>query len=208
MKHPASRGLYAYWEERRGGRAAPERAEVEPSAIRQILSETFIVALDDSAGHPFRLAGTRLCALFGRELKGEFFLSLWAEPSRRSILGLLTILREELVGTVAGVTAEAADGGPIELELLLLPLAASRPKSRTHDRRPGAAAGRAMDRRASRHIDPREPAPHRVRTRTAAVATIPGATNTPRTGGLRRRPLLNTSTCAGMRSTTCRHRSG
>jgi len=34
MKHAASRELYAYWEERRGRRAAPERAEIEPGVIR------------------------------------------------------------------------------------------------------------------------------------------------------------------------------
>ena len=34
MKHAASRELYAYWEEQRGRRAAPERAEIEPGAIR------------------------------------------------------------------------------------------------------------------------------------------------------------------------------
>ena len=86
MKHAASRELYAYWEERRGTRPAPERAEIEPGAIRGVLSDAFILALDGSAGHPVRLAGTRVCALFGRELKGESFLDLWgaAKPARSS----------------------------------------------------------------------------------------------------------------------------
>ena len=34
---------------------------------------------------------------------------------------------DERVGTVAGVTAQSADGDPIDLELLLLPLSANRP---------------------------------------------------------------------------------
>ena len=71
MKHPSSRDLYAYWNERRGSRLAPERADIEPSAIRQVLGDTFVLAADSVAQHPFRLAGTRLCALFGRELKSE-----------------------------------------------------------------------------------------------------------------------------------------
>lgn len=127
MKHAASRELYTYWQERCRGRPAPERVEIEPGAIRQVLSETFILALDDAAGYPFRLAGTRLCALLGRELKGKSFVSLWDQPSRRSILGLLTILKDELIGTVAGVSAKSAHGDPVDLELLLLPLSASRP---------------------------------------------------------------------------------
>jgi len=127
MKHAASRELYAYWEKRRGKRTAPERAEIEPGAIRQVLSDAFILALDGGAGHPFRLAGTRVCALFGRELKGEPFIALWAAASQPIISDLLAILDTERVGTVAGVTAQSADGEPIDLELLLLPFGASRP---------------------------------------------------------------------------------
>jgi hypothetical protein len=127
MKHAASRELYAYWEERRGQRAAPQRADIEPGAIRHVLSDAFILALDGGAGHPFRLAGTRLCALFGREVKGEPFIGLWAAASQPIVADLLAILNDEHVGTVAGVTALSADHQPLDLELLLLPLAASRP---------------------------------------------------------------------------------
>jgi hypothetical protein len=127
MKHAASRELYTYWQKLRGRRPAPQRAEVEPGAIRHVLSEAFIVTLDRGAGYPFRLAGTRICALFGRELKGESFLSLWDEESRKTIPDLLRLLTSEMVGTVAGVTAQSTDGEPLNLELLLLPLIAPRP---------------------------------------------------------------------------------
>ena len=127
MKHAASRELYAYWQELRGRRPAPERAEIEPAAIRGILSETFILALDRSGGYPFRLAGTRVCAMFDRELKAESFLALWDETSRRTVADLLGILADEWVGTVAGVSAQNGEGETLDLELLLLPLSATRP---------------------------------------------------------------------------------
>jgi hypothetical protein len=127
MKHAASRELYAYWEERRGTRPAPERAEIEPGAIRGALSDAFILALDRSAGHPVRLAGTRVCALFARELKGEPFLDLWGAGSRAIVGSLLEILADECTGTVAGVTAQNTSGDPVDLELLLLPLGTRRP---------------------------------------------------------------------------------
>lgn len=127
MKHAASRELYAYWEERRGMRAAPERAEIEPGAIRGVLSDAFILALDRSTGHPVRLAGTRVCALFGREIKSESFLGLWGVASQPIIAGLVAILADEYTGTVAGVTAQNGSGEPIDLELLLLPLGTRRP---------------------------------------------------------------------------------
>ena len=126
MKHAASRELYAYWEAKRGTRPAPERAEIEPGAIRGVLSDAFMLALDHSAGHPVRLAGTRVCALFGREINGESFLALWAAASKPVVGSLLAILADECTGTVAGVTAENARGESIDLELLLLPLGARR----------------------------------------------------------------------------------
>lgn len=127
MKHAASQELYAYWDERRGKRPAPERAEIEPGAIRHVLSDAFILGLDGSTGHPFRLAGTRVCALAGRELKGEPFIGLWAAASQPTIRDLIAVLADEQVGTVAGVSAQNADGEPVDLELLLLPLSVPRP---------------------------------------------------------------------------------
>jgi hypothetical protein len=127
MKHAASRDLFSYWEALRGRRPAPQRAEIEPGAIRHVLSETFIVMLDRNSGFPFRLAGTRVCALFGRELKGASFLGLWDEASRTTLRDLLGLLASETVGTVAGVTARSTAGEPLDLELLLLPLSAPRP---------------------------------------------------------------------------------
>ena len=66
-------------------RSARNRARGHP----RVLSDAFILALDAARGHPFRLAGTRVCALFGRELKGEPFLGLWAAASRTIIADLI-----------------------------------------------------------------------------------------------------------------------
>jgi hypothetical protein len=127
MKHASSRELHAYWERQRGTRPAPERADIEPGAIRGALSDTFIIALNRGAGYPFRLAGTRVCALFNREMKGESFLSLWTLACRPLVSSLLTVLTDECIGTVAAVAAQSADGDHLDLELLLLPLDADRP---------------------------------------------------------------------------------
>jgi hypothetical protein len=127
MKLPSSRDLYAYWDARRGTRAAPERGDIEPGAIRHLLGDTFILAVGAGDGHPFRLAGTRVCALFGRELKGESFAALWTDASRTTVSDLVTLVVEESVGLVGGVSALNDAGAPIDLELLLLPLGGRRP---------------------------------------------------------------------------------
>jgi len=127
MKHYSSRELHAYWERKRGTRPAPERADIDPAAIRGALSDAFIITLNRGAGYPFRLAGTRVCALFGREITRESFVDLWTITSRSVISSLLVILADECVGTVAAVRAQNADGDPLDLELLMLPLSAHRP---------------------------------------------------------------------------------
>lgn len=122
MKHSSSRQLFDYWNHRRGNRPAPERGEIEPGAIRGILGDAFILAYEPGAGHPFRLAGTKVCALFGRELKAEPFAKLWADAWREPAIKLVDLTADEWVGLVAGVTGRIDDGPAVDLELLLLPL--------------------------------------------------------------------------------------
>jgi len=123
MKHPSTRALFDYWNERRGNRPAPERADIDPAAIRHALGDTFMLAADFVDELRFRLAGTRVCALFCREIKGEAFPALWSEESRKGIEDLLTIVTNETLGAVAGLTGRTADGSEADLEILLLPLA-------------------------------------------------------------------------------------
>lgn len=125
MKHPSNRELFNYWNERRGERLAPERADIEPAAIRQVLGDTFVLEVGSTESHPFRIAGTRLCALFGRELKTESFLKLWQRAGQTAIRELIAVVMEEKVGIVASVSAATSDDAlaPLGLELLLLPLA-------------------------------------------------------------------------------------
>lgn len=122
MKQASSRELFGYWAARRGARVAPERGEIEPSAIRRALGDVFILEFDRHAGHPFRLAGTRVCALFGRELKNEPFLNLWGEESRGAVAELLSVVADEVSGAVASVNGRTGEGWPQDLELILLPL--------------------------------------------------------------------------------------
>jgi hypothetical protein len=123
MKHSSSRQLYTYWEKQRGTRPAPDRADIDPASIRHALGDIFILAADFVDEQRYRLAGTRICALFGRELKGESFSASWTANSRDQMAEMLTELTNEHAGFVAGVTARNADGAATELELLLLPLA-------------------------------------------------------------------------------------
>ncbi len=131
MKLASSRELYAYWTRLRGARSAPERSEIDPTAIRGVLDDTFILEIDQRAGYPFRIAGARTSSLFQRELRGRPFLDIWQGEARPEILEMLAIVADEASPVVAGATAKAAGFQPLELELLVLPL---RYRGATHSR--------------------------------------------------------------------------
>jgi hypothetical protein len=135
MKTLSARLIFQYWDALRGERAAPERGEIEPGAVRHALLDTFILE-NGRDGLTFRLAGTRLCALFGGELRDKAFLSLWrGAPTRVEIARLADAVMDDAAGAVCGVTVSTAAGEQAELELLLLPL---RHAGKTHARMLGA----------------------------------------------------------------------
>jgi hypothetical protein len=124
MKHPSTREFFAYWDEKRGSARAPDRSEIEPGAVRELLGDIFVLAYDAPSGYPFRVAGTRVCALLGGDLKDRSFSSLFDPDARREIEDIIAVVSEEMLAAVAGITATAQDGAPAHLELLLLPFSA------------------------------------------------------------------------------------
>jgi hypothetical protein len=124
MKHDSTRQLFDYWNRRRGRRLVAARSDIDPTDIRDVLPDAFMLSADFTDEIRFRLAGTRVCALFARELKGEAFKSVWSNASRNQVDAILTAVIDEneaLVAAVLGRTEE--DGAKVELEWLLLPLA-------------------------------------------------------------------------------------
>ena len=121
MKHPSSREFFAYWDAQRGDARAPDRSEIEPGAVRELLGDIFVLSYDNEAGYPFRVAGTRVCALLGRDLKDLSFPALFAPESRREIEDVITYVAEEMLAAIAGISATSQDGRIAHLELLLLP---------------------------------------------------------------------------------------
>src|SRR5690606_39909384 len=89
MRHEGTVALFQYWNRLRDGRPAPRRTEIEPVDIKSLLADTYIIETDARGEAVFRLAGTRLCATFGRELKSFAFTSLWAPKDQRVVARLM-----------------------------------------------------------------------------------------------------------------------
>ena len=89
MQQPTSRQLYAYWDGLRNGRIAPRRFEIDPARIASLLHEIFIAECTGLLEFRFRLAGTKICQQFGRELRGVDFLGLWSAEDRDAMASLV-----------------------------------------------------------------------------------------------------------------------
>ncbi len=122
MQQTTSKQLYAYWDRVRNGRRAPQRFEIEPAKIAPLLPETFIAECAGSRGVRFRLAGTKICEQFGRELRGIEFLSLWKPDDQEALASLLrSILTGAAIGEVV-FQAHTEENRQAKFELLLMPL--------------------------------------------------------------------------------------
>ncbi|OCW58815.1 PAS domain-containing protein [Hoeflea olei] len=131
MKHKHSLGLYEYWTAKRGARAAPNRTDIEPADIRQMLPHVFICDLDAEHRLAFRLAGTALCALYGRELKGSSFSSLWLADGARNAARTGVAVATQTTPAVLSLDGLSNGGRVAQAEMLLLPITG--PSGR-HDR--------------------------------------------------------------------------
>ncbi len=122
MKHGASRELYEYWNRLRGSEAAPHRSAIEPSDLRRVLADTFILEVAGREQYLVRLAGTRVCSIFCRELKNTNLLDLWQAEDRSAMATLAAAVSEDGAAAVVTTDARTARNHDIACEMVLLPL--------------------------------------------------------------------------------------
>lgn len=133
MRHAASEALYAYWNEVRRGRLAPERLEIQPARLGHLLRDTFILERINERTFRFRLTGTRVSQRFGMDLRSIDFLDRWnasdhgmlkhhlASVTDRGCAAVLTAETQTLVAD-----ANARPANPLTFEILVLPLVHTR----------------------------------------------------------------------------------
>ncbi|WP_411035404.1 PAS domain-containing protein [Shinella sp. BYT-45] len=137
MQTKAATALYDYWTRQRGERAVPLRSAIEPADVAAILPDIFLLEHGRLHAPRFRLAGTRICAQFGRELKGMDFASLFAPDQRSRMARIAENVMAEAAPAVLEI--QLVDGAldTTQAEIVLLPLAT---KGKTADRIIGTLA--------------------------------------------------------------------
>jgi hypothetical protein len=122
MQNAATRKLYDYWNGLRGARSAPDRRDIEPTRIRDALSNTFILESDDGDGFNFRLAGSHLCAAYCRELKGRSFTGLWQTRDRDAVETLIRAVTEDHAVALLTFEGQNESNARLNFEMVMLPL--------------------------------------------------------------------------------------
>lgn len=123
MKEWQSKALYQYWQKQARHRPAPKRSEINPTKIKPLLKQIFILEVGGIDQYKFRLAGTGLCEQYGIELKNVKFLDLWKHNHRLLVRNALRQVVQNAEPVVVHFKAEAGSDRVVDYEMLLLPLA-------------------------------------------------------------------------------------
>ncbi|NKC02666.1 PAS domain-containing protein [Brucella haematophila] len=133
MKHRSTIAIFSEWQrlafdrndDLEHGFQAPQRTDVEPRRLGRHLSDLFFVEAGENGELVFRLGGTRICTLFGRELKGVRLLSLWPERDRPALSELAQNVSAMQIPALSLHDGISLSGRSLSFEMLLAPLEAS-----------------------------------------------------------------------------------
>jgi len=121
--HSSSRALFRFWETMRAERAAPHRALLDLKQVAGLLADLFILERDRPRhGYRWRLAGTRICELYRRELTGSDVFAGWDNFERETMRRLLDGVAGRLQPAVMRLRLHTSLGQTIGAELIALPL--------------------------------------------------------------------------------------
>lgn len=122
MQHKTTETVFQYFNGLRGDRTAPLRSEIDPAALKSVLPDLFILEKGRDGIVRFRLGGTRMCLILGREMRDRAFTDIWdATVRHRMRLAADAVIANQSALEIA-VTAVDDEGNTLSLEMLMLPL--------------------------------------------------------------------------------------
>ncbi|WP_343314588.1 PAS domain-containing protein [Brucella sp. BE17] len=126
MKHRSTIAIFGEWQrlafENDRSFGVPQRENIKPRRLGRHLSNLFFAEYDSSNELVFRLGGTDICTLFGRELKGQRFHSLWPEHDRPALMELGQNITSMHIPALSYHKGISLSGRNLHFEMLLAPL--------------------------------------------------------------------------------------
>ncbi|HEX6977745.1 MAG TPA: PAS domain-containing protein [Alphaproteobacteria bacterium] len=120
---PRLHTVFAYWNDKRGARAMPARADIEPAELKSVLPYLMLTdVVDGGARFRYRLCGTAVAEAFGQELTGQYVDEVMTGRYREFIEGLY----RDIVARQRPVYSTSRYGGRRQAQMwtqrLMLPL--------------------------------------------------------------------------------------
>ena len=123
--HPGSRAIFRHWEAIRGEDSAPHRDAVNLRQLGQYVSWLFIMERSPRIeGYVWRLAGSKVCDLWRRELTGSEFLTGWDRFESETIRRLLDGVSKNFQPCTLRLRLTTSLAQVIDVEIIALPLRA------------------------------------------------------------------------------------
>ena len=120
--HPGTRLLFRNWEAIRSENAAPRRADLNLHQIRALMPNLVMIEKDPAVGFKWRLAGTEVCKLFGRELTGTDALPFGDAFEKGTIRRLYQSVHTRLQPCLLRYRLTTDNGTVVGVEQVGLPL--------------------------------------------------------------------------------------
>ncbi len=119
----ALKHLYQYWDDKRGSRAMPSRADLDPIDIPSLLPYIILIDVEqEPRRYRIRLYGTHVVERFGKDLTGQYLDEADLGTLRDKVLTSCDEVVDNGEPNVARRMGTLADGRDIKVERLILPL--------------------------------------------------------------------------------------
>lgn len=124
--HPTSRELFRAWERTRGAKSAPMRSQMTMSELTGIVPWVCILHRDPNRmSYVFRLAGSAVCDIWGRQLTNTVAFQDWPGFDRETIVRALDTVVGMKQPCVARFVAHSFGGREVGFEFTAVPVLAA-----------------------------------------------------------------------------------
>ena len=123
LLHPTSRTMFCHWESIRGESTVAKKSDLNLRPIKKILPSVFILQRNPlRQEYSWRLAGTGICKIWGRELTNDDFFRDWLDFEKQTLALSFDAVTGILQPCITRVRAANMLGEEVGFEILALPV--------------------------------------------------------------------------------------
>jgi hypothetical protein len=123
--HPGSRTIFRHWESIRGESSAADREDLDLSQLGKYVPWLFVIERSTRTNsYIWRLAGSKICDLWRKELTGSDVFSGWDTFERDTVRRLFDGVTRDLQPCTLRLRLFTSLGQTVEVEFIALPLRA------------------------------------------------------------------------------------